>query len=114
MFVRMLSAMIGAVPLGYVADRWGRKVVVVMHKVNVVVSCSAWLAFCEFTSFFIMAKMLINQIQICRFQKFQFGQFIFLVFRDFLVVILTWDLRCFLLVIRMLCLLRLRGLRCFS
>ncbi|TID27239.1 ATP phosphoribosyltransferase [Venturia nashicola] len=44
MFVRMLSAMLGAVPLGYVADRWGRKVVVVMHKVNVVVSCSAWLA----------------------------------------------------------------------
>lgn len=46
MFVRMLSAMVGAVPLGYVADRWGRKTVVVMHKVNVVVSCSAWLAFC--------------------------------------------------------------------
>lgn len=47
MFVRMLSAMIGALPLGYVADRVGRKFVIVMHKVNVVVSCSAWLAFCK-------------------------------------------------------------------
>lgn len=47
MFVRMLSAMIGAVPLGYVADRWGRKVVVVMHKINVVFSCGMWLGFCK-------------------------------------------------------------------
>jgi hypothetical protein len=48
MFVRMLSAMVGALPLGWVADRWGRKVVVVLHKVNVVVSCGMWLGFCKF------------------------------------------------------------------
>lgn len=48
MFVRMLSAMVGAVPLGFVADRWGRKVVIVMHKVNVVFSCAAWLGICGY------------------------------------------------------------------
>jgi hypothetical protein len=48
MFVRMVAAMVGAVPLGYVADRWGRRVVVVLHKVNVVVSCGVWFGLCEF------------------------------------------------------------------
>jgi hypothetical protein len=49
MFVRMLSSMIGAVPLGWVADRYGRKIVVVLHKVNVTISCFTWLVLCEFT-----------------------------------------------------------------
>lgn len=43
MFIRMLSALIGAVPLGWLADRSGRKVVLVMHKINVTMSCAAWL-----------------------------------------------------------------------
>ncbi|KAF1991067.1 MFS general substrate transporter [Aulographum hederae CBS 113979] len=43
MFVRMLSAIVGAVPLGWLADRWGRKVVLVLHKVNVTITCTAWL-----------------------------------------------------------------------
>ena len=43
MFFRMLSAMIGAIPLGWLADRSGRKLVLILHKVNVVVSCTAWL-----------------------------------------------------------------------
>lgn len=47
MFVRMLSAMIGALPLAYVADRWGRKTVVVLHKANVVITCTTWLVLCE-------------------------------------------------------------------
>lgn len=47
MFVRMLSAMIGAVPLGWVADRWGRKPVLVLHKINVTISCASWLALCK-------------------------------------------------------------------
>ncbi|KAF2814735.1 uncharacterized protein BDZ99DRAFT_494653 [Mytilinidion resinicola] len=43
MFVRMLSAMLGAIPLGWVADRAGRKVVLVLHKVNVTIACGLWL-----------------------------------------------------------------------
>ncbi|KAF2104754.1 MFS general substrate transporter [Rhizodiscina lignyota] len=42
MFVRMLSAMIGAIPLGWVADRWGRKPVLILHKVNVCITCIVW------------------------------------------------------------------------
>ncbi|KAF2675500.1 MFS general substrate transporter [Microthyrium microscopicum] len=42
MFVRMLSAMIGAIPLGWVADRYGRKTVIVLHKVNVCINCATW------------------------------------------------------------------------
>jgi hypothetical protein len=48
MFVRMLSAMIGAVPLGWAADRYGRKLVVILHKVNVTISCATWLVLCKF------------------------------------------------------------------
>lgn len=47
MFVRMLSAMFGAVPLGWVADRWGRKPVVVLHKINVMISTTLWLVLCN-------------------------------------------------------------------
>ncbi|KAH8816606.1 major facilitator superfamily domain-containing protein [Xylogone sp. PMI_703] len=43
MFVRMFSAMIGAVPLGWAADRIGRKPVVVVHKINVTITCVSWL-----------------------------------------------------------------------
>jgi MFS family permease len=47
MFVRMLSAMFGAVPLGWVADRYGRRIVLILHKVNVTISCCAWLLLCK-------------------------------------------------------------------
>lgn len=47
MFVRMLSAMIGAIPLGWVADRFGRKPVLVLHKINVTFTCLAWLLLCK-------------------------------------------------------------------
>jgi MFS family permease len=47
MFVRMLSAMIGALPLGSVADRYGRKTVIILHKVNVTISCTMWLVLCK-------------------------------------------------------------------
>jgi MFS family permease len=43
MFFRMLSAMIGAIPLGWLADRSGRKLVLILHKVNVTITCIAWL-----------------------------------------------------------------------
>lgn len=44
MFFRMLSAMLGAIPMGWLADRYGRKIVLVLHKVNVTFACAAWLA----------------------------------------------------------------------
>jgi MFS family permease len=44
MFFRMLSAMVGAIPLGWLADRRGRKVVLILHKLNVTCSCAVWLA----------------------------------------------------------------------
>lgn len=47
MFVRMLSAMIGAIPLGWVSDRKGRKIVLVLHKINIATSCAIWLTLCE-------------------------------------------------------------------
>lgn len=47
MFFRMIAAMVGAIPLGQVADTRGRKVVLVMHKVNVVVSNTLWLGICK-------------------------------------------------------------------
>ena len=47
MFVRMLSAMIGAVPLGWLADKYGRKVVLVLHKINIATHCAIWLSLCE-------------------------------------------------------------------
>ena len=43
MFFRMLSSMIGAIPLGWLADRSGRKVVLILHKVNVTITCALWL-----------------------------------------------------------------------
>ncbi|RDW69883.1 hypothetical protein BP5796_08280 [Coleophoma crateriformis] len=43
MFFRMLCAMVGAVPLGWVSDRFGRKPVLVLHKINVTISCASWL-----------------------------------------------------------------------
>ena len=43
MFFRMLSAMIGAIPLGWLADRSGRKLVLILHKVNVTITCTVWL-----------------------------------------------------------------------
>jgi hypothetical protein len=48
MFVRMLSSMIGAIPLGWVADRFGRKVVLILHKVNVCFTCVSWALICKF------------------------------------------------------------------
>jgi hypothetical protein len=50
MFVRMLSAIIGAVPLGWVADRYGRKIVIVLHKVNVCITCTTWVVLCKYRS----------------------------------------------------------------
>ena len=56
MFIRMLCAMIGAIPLGWLADRYGRKVVLVLHKVNVTITCASWLILCEEIIFFIFQK----------------------------------------------------------
>src|SRR6266700_895938 len=56
MFIRMLCAMIGAIPLGWLADRYGRKVVLVLHKVNVTITCASWLILCEDFSFFQFSK----------------------------------------------------------
>lgn len=47
MFFRFFAAILGAVPLGKLADKTGRKIVLVMHKLNVFVSNSMWLAICE-------------------------------------------------------------------
>ncbi len=47
MFFRMLSAVIGAIPLGQLADKRGRKIVLVMHKLNVILSNGAWLSICK-------------------------------------------------------------------
>ena len=47
MFVRMSCAMIGALPMGYLADRYGRKVVLVLHKINVTTTCTGWVIICE-------------------------------------------------------------------
>jgi len=47
MFVRMLASMIGALPLGWVADRYGRRIVLILHKVNVTISCAIWLVICK-------------------------------------------------------------------
>jgi hypothetical protein len=47
-FVRMLSAMIGAIPLGWAADLFGRKLVLILHKVNVCISCTAWVVLCKY------------------------------------------------------------------
>jgi hypothetical protein len=48
MFVRMLAAIVGAIPLGWVADKYGRKIVLVLHKVNVTITCTTWLVLCKF------------------------------------------------------------------
>jgi hypothetical protein len=47
MFVRMLSSMAGALPLGWVADRYGRRLVLILHKVNVTITCATWLLLCK-------------------------------------------------------------------
>jgi MFS family permease len=47
MFVRMLTSMVGAIPLGWVADRFGRKAVLILHKVNVCFTCAAWALICR-------------------------------------------------------------------
>ena len=44
--VRMTCAMIGAIPLGYIADRYGRKIVLVLHKVNVLIMCLVSTSIC--------------------------------------------------------------------
>jgi len=46
MFVRMTCALIGAVPLGWLSDRSGRKVVLILHKVNVTITCAFRLCIC--------------------------------------------------------------------
>jgi MFS family permease len=51
MFFRMFAAVLGAVPLGQLADKKGRKVVLIMHKLNVVVSNSMWLLICKSCAF---------------------------------------------------------------
>lgn len=43
MFVRMCCAIIGTIPLGQLADRKGRKIALLLHKVNVVIGASLWL-----------------------------------------------------------------------
>jgi MFS family permease len=50
MFFRMFAAVLGAVPLGQLADRRGRKIVIVLHKLNVVASSLMLLAICETSS----------------------------------------------------------------
>jgi MFS family permease len=47
MFFRMFSAVLGAVPLGQLADKMGRKPVLVLHKLNMLVSNAMWLSICE-------------------------------------------------------------------
>lgn len=47
MFFRLFAAILGAVPLGQLADKMGRKIVLVMHILNVVVLNSMWLVICE-------------------------------------------------------------------
>lgn len=59
MFVRMLCALIGAIPLGYVADRYGRKAVLILHKVNVVITCLTFVALCEVIDFEALHGLLI-------------------------------------------------------
>jgi hypothetical protein len=51
MFVRMLSSILGAIPLGWVADKYGRKVVLILHKVNVTITCTSWLVLCKFSNY---------------------------------------------------------------
>jgi MFS family permease len=47
MFFRMFAAVLGAGPLGQLADRMGRKPVLVLHKLNTFVSNVMWLSICE-------------------------------------------------------------------
>jgi MFS family permease len=47
MFFRMFAAVLGAVLLGQLADKRGRKVVIVLHKLNIVASISMLLLICE-------------------------------------------------------------------
>ena len=48
MFFRMIPSMIGAIPIGYLADRYGRKPMLVIHKLNVCVSCAAQVLICKY------------------------------------------------------------------
>jgi len=47
MFFRMFSAILGAGLLGQLADKMGRKPILVLHKLNVFVSNVIWLSICE-------------------------------------------------------------------
>ena len=47
--LRMLFAMIGAIPLGTLADRKGRRLVTIMHKVNLTAAVCGQIAICELT-----------------------------------------------------------------
>lgn len=93
MFVRMLSAMFGAVPLGLIADRYGRKPVLVLHKVNVVITCSSWLALCMAP---LLARRLCDRVFLltvtCRSRISQGSNLVFIPFG------ITWtywrQLRC--------------------
>lgn len=49
MLARMLSAMVSALPLGRLADTWGRRPVLILHKLAVVVSAVWQLCVCEYT-----------------------------------------------------------------
>lgn len=44
--VRMFCSILGAIPIGSVADRYGRKVVLIMHKLNVVFAIVMQLMIC--------------------------------------------------------------------
>jgi MFS family permease len=56
MLFRMFAAILGAVPLGQLADRRRRKIVLVLHKLNVVASSSTWLLICNVSfTFFVGA-----------------------------------------------------------
>jgi hypothetical protein len=76
MFIRMLCAMIGAIPLGWLADRYGRKVVLVLHKVNVTITCASWLILCEESSFFPPSRKqyILTRPKIIIFRRCPYGR----------------------------------------
>jgi hypothetical protein len=47
MFFRMFSAVLSSGPLGQLADKIGRKPILVLHKLNVFASNVMWLSICE-------------------------------------------------------------------
>ena len=58
MFFRMIPSMIGALPIGFLADRYGRKPMLVMHKLNVCFSCASQVIICRHRILFFALKNL--------------------------------------------------------